>query len=900
MAEKRFPRNLVILITDQERSHDLGFADTFDSDLPATSWLSQNGLSFSNAFTNTNQCSVARTSFFTSKFPAQHEVKEVITSDKWVNPQTQAQIGLNPDIPNFATILKNEGYDVIYKGKAHMNIGFNQNKGTANTSDDEYIDPDLSLLGFNEWDPPEAGTFSNPLGLTNDQRFINDGITWLEDRIDSGNDKPFALVISLVNPHDILAYPPLGQALAIGNEDYKYSIKDFLDVNFSSQQPIPETINENISSNYKPDVQAEFVEVMDNLFAPIDDTITSNSTSYLNFYANLIQRTDLQFKQVIDTINSDAAFASDTMIVKMSDHGELGLAHGGMRQKTFNAYEEAIKTPLIWSNPGYFEGRESNIEELVSHIDFLPTYLNLIGAEKNTIDSYDLQGIDYSGIIDGSTDDNESQDYILFTWDDDWAGQDPPSGVAKDPQLGMLNPPSKIQAIRTKEYKLVRYYDQSKPYSNQVYQEEFYDLRGNGTDYSDEQQQPLESLNYSPWAETKRAEAGEAKIATKEITDEYLVLSAQLDAAIEERLQSMPDLPGVEPTIATKLLENGTREEVFYIHDGPGKLTKDLEIAFNSRDGQYYNIQYLNSSMNDNGEKVDEWINIGGEDNIIKGTNSPIYLYYKGLPKNLAKENIRVEWIEKSASLPTTSIATQGVAPEAMIRLTDGPGKLTKDVEVSFVPNDGQYYNVQYLDAYLDDDTGVLVESWSIIGGGSIQGGAKPINLSFKGLPATLREEQIRVAWVGSSSDPPSLDSVQKTYQGTNKNDRIIDIFSFSGSGETNDLLKGLEGDDIIFAGRGNDYLYGGKGDDTLIGGHGDDRLNGGSGSDKFTLSPGKDTIEDFQIFKLDRILIEENIELFFEQVGSDLLIKGDGGIETTLLNMSKHDFMLFRPIETL
>jgi len=163
-----------------------------------------------------------------------------------------------------------------------------------------------------------------------------------------------------------------------------------------------------------------------------------------------------------------------------------------------------------------------------------------------------------------------------------------------------------------------------------------------------------------------------------------------------------------------------------------------------------------------------------------------------------------------------------------------------------------------------------------------------------------LREEEIRVAWVGSSNDPPSVGSVQKTYNGTNKNDRIIDIFSSSGSGESNDLFKGLEGDDIIFAGRGNDYLYGGKGDDTLIGGQGDDRLNGGKGSDMFTLSPGKDVIEDFEIFNSDRILVEENVELLFEQIGQDLLIKGNGGIETTLLNVDQYSLMLFHPIDTI
>jgi len=82
------PRNLVLFITDQQRTHDLNYSKGFDEDLAWTQWLKKNRLSFSNAFTNTNQCSIACSTFFTSKFPVQHQVFEVITSNNWSNPQT--------------------------------------------------------------------------------------------------------------------------------------------------------------------------------------------------------------------------------------------------------------------------------------------------------------------------------------------------------------------------------------------------------------------------------------------------------------------------------------------------------------------------------------------------------------------------------------------------------------------------------------------------------------------------------------------------------------------------------------------------------------------------------------------------------------------------------------------
>ena len=44
----------------------------------------------------------------------------------------------------------------------------------------------------------------------------------------------------------------------------------------------------------------------------------------------------------------------DTLVIATADHGEMGLAHGGLRQKNFNFYEESIRIPLVYSNPKLF------------------------------------------------------------------------------------------------------------------------------------------------------------------------------------------------------------------------------------------------------------------------------------------------------------------------------------------------------------------------------------------------------------------------------------------------------------------------------------------------------------------------------------------------------------------
>ena len=47
----------------------------------------------------------------------------------------------------------------------------------------------------------------------------------------------------------------------------------------------------------------------------------------------------------------------NTLIIQTSDHGEMGMAHGGMRQKNFNFYEETLRVPLVYLQPAALSGR---------------------------------------------------------------------------------------------------------------------------------------------------------------------------------------------------------------------------------------------------------------------------------------------------------------------------------------------------------------------------------------------------------------------------------------------------------------------------------------------------------------------------------------------------------------
>ena len=104
---------------------------------------------------------------------------------------------------------------------------------------------------------------------------------------------------------------------------------------------------------------------------------------YVNFYAHLHRVVDAKVGRLLTALGSaddPGSLRSRTVVVRCADHGEMGLSHGGLRQKCFNVYEETINVPLVVSNPVLFP-QAARTDALASLVDVLPTMLRLGGAE---------------------------------------------------------------------------------------------------------------------------------------------------------------------------------------------------------------------------------------------------------------------------------------------------------------------------------------------------------------------------------------------------------------------------------------------------------------------------------------------------------------------------------------
>ena len=458
-AKARQPRslagmNVVMFITDQERAiqhFPIGWAQ---QNLPGFTALQRNGITFNNAFTNACMCSPARSTLMSGFFPAQHGVKYTLESNMPVE-QYPDQVPLSTSLANIATVMSAAGYNVVYKGKWHCS------KPAGST----WTPADLQAYGWQRWNPDDAGANQSipEMGggsAQNDARYIGSQTTNYQDgnegilqyiNSEAAKQAPFFLICSLVNPHDVLAYPK------------NFETAGYSDVWLEGDIGVPATNMEDLST--KPRAQQLFIKMS----AALGTLNTrKKKQNYLNFYGSLMKWADEYLCDVVAALKQQDLF-DNTVIIRTSDHGEMGLTHGGMRQKNFNFYEETIRIPLIWSNPTLYKKAYAT-DALVSHVDFLPTIASLFNAPSSARAPW--QGRDYSSlVIDPKA--KPVQDEIIFTYDDWQNGQ--PNGP-------YIPPPQHIVSIRGQRWKLAEYFDASGKVPSEF---EMYDLLND----------PLETVN---------------------------------------------------------------------------------------------------------------------------------------------------------------------------------------------------------------------------------------------------------------------------------------------------------------------------------------------------------------------------------------------------------------------
>ncbi|MEW6271807.1 MAG: sulfatase-like hydrolase/transferase [Thermodesulfobacteriota bacterium] len=428
--------NVVVLMTDQERFPAHWPAGWAEQNLPAMRRLQRNGLTFNRAYTAAAECSPSRAVMLTSEHA---KVNQVAVTLKRPGLPTKAQL------TNVASLLQQHtDYLVAWKGKWHLSYSLEGN--------DVWTAADIAGLaerfGPLLWNPPDAGTAvdDNSYGIStmggglpnNDGRYVMGpdaddpgqtpgfGGSVLDFLAEVGSTpraqrRPFCLFVSLVNPHDVSFFPD-------GWEEGGYRLEDFADLGI----PLPGNANDDLLT--KPSVQRLFRDVYD-ASAPLDGA--GARSDYVNFYAYLHKVVDQHVGRVLDALD-EWELTDDTIVLRLADHGEMGLSHG-LRQKSYTAYEETIHVPLIAYNPRLYPAPIST-DAFYCHLDLMPTIADLAGIRGVPVG----RGVSVAPVL--SHPHFSVQDGILFTFDDVF---NLPADV----------PGGHIRALRTGDWTYAVYFD---------------------------------------------------------------------------------------------------------------------------------------------------------------------------------------------------------------------------------------------------------------------------------------------------------------------------------------------------------------------------------------------------------------------------------------------------------
>jgi arylsulfatase A-like enzyme len=233
------------------------------------------------------------------------------------------------------------------------------------------------------------------------------------------------------------------------------------------------------------------------------------ATGFLQYYAYMISMVDRHIHSVLKTLE-DTGLRDNTIVVFASDHGEYGAAHGMMIEKWHAAYQEALHVPFLISRKLEKDQDPTPIaiDSQTSHIDILPTLLGLAGASDEQIDrarrnlskthtAAVLPGANLVPVIDSCGGpvigpDGQARTAVLFATDDmiteplprdddphnvdSWQQYavyaatvellrtQPADGMPPHAYLPQLSPgpvpqPAHVRALRSGDWKLVRYCD---------------------------------------------------------------------------------------------------------------------------------------------------------------------------------------------------------------------------------------------------------------------------------------------------------------------------------------------------------------------------------------------------------------------------------------------------------
>jgi arylsulfatase A-like enzyme len=453
--------DIVIVMTDEERAippyESPEVLDWRHRVLAGQRWFDEHGVSFTRHYTGSLACVPSRPTIFTGHYPDLHGVTQTdgigkVYDDsrmRWLRPG---------EVPTLGNWFRAAGYDTHYDGKWHIShadltdpatggiLATNNDAGVIDqTAVQRYLDADpLAPYGFSGWVGPEPhGAGMANCGLRRDPLIADRVVAWLEDRYarrragDPAALKPFLLVASFVNPHDIVLFPT-------------WAVRSPLKPSPQDPPPVPPAPTADEDLRTKPAAQIAFREAYYSGYGPAA-VIQQVYERFAQRYRDLYYRLHVEVDTPVDRVRRAVSEGSDdAVLVRTSDHGDLLGAHGGLHQKWFNLYDEATRVPLTIVRLGAQGTRPRTVDAPTSHIDLVPTLLGAAGIDVDAVaatlresfsEVHPLPGRNLMPVVDGEPADADRAVYLM-TRDNMLEGDSGASGLGRQLKQTVNPPPA--------------------------------------------------------------------------------------------------------------------------------------------------------------------------------------------------------------------------------------------------------------------------------------------------------------------------------------------------------------------------------------------------------------------------------------------------------------------------
>jgi arylsulfatase A-like enzyme len=324
--------NLLVVFSDQQHGHAAGWADSRFA-TPHLNRLAAESVNFTHAFCTTPQCSPSRSSLLTGLYPSKTGV--------WSNVGASGGAPLSQ--PTVGTALQADGYRTAYFGKWHLGKEPQAVQGWTE---------DFGVTG------PET---------TNDEEATDRAVDFL--RRAATGPAPFALFVSLNNPHDI----------------YHFSGGTSPD---QPQQALPASWR-SPSDPDRPELHHQFLT--EDQGRLMQGSSPGDWVAYREFYARKVAAYDTQLGRILQALQ-DAGAADSTLVVATSDHGDMDGHHGLIFKGPF-MYDPLVHVPLLIrppAGPGESQ-RGTTRDDLTVNVDIVPTLLDYAGAPPAATDGMSLR-----------------------------------------------------------------------------------------------------------------------------------------------------------------------------------------------------------------------------------------------------------------------------------------------------------------------------------------------------------------------------------------------------------------------------------------------------------------------------------------------------------------------------